>query len=242
MPRGNWDWGVNPEGVTTAPEISSSELAVRLGAINRLDRLGEVILADSFEDGLVHYSITTSGVGSKVILWAGIGRSGAYAIQVTTSSTNNQESGIIASVPLIELSRSGFEISGTLTATASYLVIYLTMYTGSIKYDARLRYRIDTHNLEIWVSPGTWLAVGTATITLFGGSRFTSLKVVGDPITGTYVRAVLNGLRVDISTNLLISSASTVAPSITVQAYLATLSSGQIVTYLDDAIITQNEP
>ena len=82
MPRGWFDYGVNPSGQITAPEISTSEMVARLGAAPIFDRQGEILFYDQFADGLNRWTITAVGTGSSGTLSVARSLSGGYSLKV----------------------------------------------------------------------------------------------------------------------------------------------------------------
>lgn len=233
----------DPEDVFGNPHyIGAAELAARLGSIDRFERQGQVLMLDSFEDGFPRFTSITSGAGASVILSSDGARSGAYSVKVLSSATNNQESGIETSIPLLKNVRTGCEISAVVPPADCYWVSYFTVYTGTTVYTSRVRYLPVSQVLQIWNSAGAWVTVATGVTTNQGGINWTTIKLVVNPSTGFYSRVLFNGTLVDLSAYAMQSAASSTAPSIYISPRIATQESATVGTYFDDVILTQNEP
>lgn len=242
MAHGTPDWGVTAGAVTTYQLTDLAEAVVRLGSIVSFDRRGDVLFLDDFEAGIGKWVAVTIGSGPTVQLSTLGPRSGLYSVRVLTSAVDGEESGIERGLPLRVLSRAGFEISAVPPAAACYWLLILWVYTGTTLYDARLRFQIPAFTLEYLDENGVFQTAQTGLDVAQGGVHYSTLKLVVDPSTGKYVRAILNGEKIDLSAFTLSSAANSGTPRLFVQAFWATQENAAVAALMDDAIVTQNEP
>jgi len=217
------------------------ELAVRLGSIVWFDRRGDVILLDDFESGLPKWAGTYVGDGASVGLSNVLARSGGWSVLLTAGSTGGRSASITHVIPYPVLSRFGLECSFCIDDKLDELTMAFSLFDGvdfrtaALKYDApekALRYLDDVGYQD--------LVTG---LELFhSGLPFWTWKVVANFSAGTYERVVLNEAEHDLSGTPLGTGESVVVPNIEVWIQNKGLAGENAQVYLDDVIITQNEP
>ncbi len=242
MAHGQPDYGMYAQKSTIYGLSDMAELAVRLGSINSFDRRGEVVFLDSFEGGLTKWAPVTSISAVTVVQSQGAARSGGFAAKFTGSMVPETVGGIEHYEHYPVLSKLGAEASFTLEADLTYVEIESDLYNGSTYQRFRIRYHMGDQKLQYADSAGAWVDLATG-VSIYGYlPLFHTLKVVGDAATGKYVRCLLDDQEYDLSGIACQAAASADVKHwrATVLADWLTVASASI--YVDDVILTQNEP
>ena len=242
MPRGFWDYGVNPSGIITAPRIGPAELAVRLGSIVSYDRMGEVFWLDSFESGFQRWTAAYVGTPGEVVLKADGPRSGAYSMGLRASLVADREAGIDLYTSTPTQSRLGLEASFQLWSDTSILEMRIAAANPTLSPIFALRYNIQSSTVQRLNNASAWVTLATG-IQLFSIDRsYSTIKLVVDPANRNYVRATIAGQVYDLAGLPGPGGGGVSFPSVYVRiAHIADGSNNNWV-YVDDVIITHNEP
>ncbi len=242
MPRGTWDWATNPAGLIFVPNLDLAEIAVRLGSIVSHDRRGDVMFLDSFESGKEKWAETISGDGAAVDLATDQARNGAYSVLLTAGTTNAMYAQVTHFVPFPELGPMGFEFGFLPLTGLTALWWHMDVYSGTTRTRFRVRWRGSDNDLQYEDSAGTWVTFATDVTPFSGSTLFNVGKLVADPSTGDHVRFLLN----DVTYSLAGIAGSSVATGTDAHLTMAALAFGDSIAnrqcYVDDFILTRNEP
>jgi hypothetical protein len=249
MPRGFWDWGVNPSGVVLPAQISLDELAARLGSPDVYDRLGDVLLIDSFEHGDNPWLLTLGAAGSAGGLTAASSRSGGYAYQLDTASTLNDSVTISRLVAPHTLRRFGIEASFTVPSAlddgapqASVLFVQLQVFDGATVHRGSARLTLTAGQMAVESTGAAYQDTGAALAIYSRSMAYHTLKFVIDVQTDLYARLRLDSTSFAVSTVALATAVSATRPLIQAILTLQTSAAAVASNRWDDVILTQNEP
>ncbi len=244
MPRGFWDWGVNPAGVVTSPDTGAAELAARLGSIDKYERGGEVYDLEDFEHGLGRWVQTSVIATGEFLLVGDAVRSGGYAAAIRSSLGAGREAQLEHYSVTPSRSRLGVEASfGVLSDTSFAELRFATSKPSPVvSYYWGLRSDIQNGTLAYLNSAGNWITLASGINWTAVSVSYNVLKLVVNPTTGYYVRAIAAGQVFDLSAQLGRSGAGIIWP--TTYTRLAHPSDGanNNWVYWDDVILTHNEP
>lgn len=237
MPRGYPDFAGERAKKSFFSVLDLGELAVRLGAIPSIDRSGEVMFFDSFEEGLCKWSVGTNAVVEVSPVTA---RTGGYSLRVTQPGTDPNFMTIYRYHFPFFPSAFGVEISFTTVITGG-IDVYITNVYYNLGYDVEARVKVESESGAIDVydfENSRWVNVGSGHLipTL---RRFNTLKFVVDPLTLKYKRIFLNSTIID-NIPVLARKVSPVGAlkGLTIWAFPG--DTGEI--FLDDIILTCEEP
>ena len=242
MPRGNWDYGVNPSGVITAPEISSAELAARVTPVSVYDRLGELFYAESFDGGLDSWDQTVSGTGAAVNLSAGHGILGPYCGVLVGGSDASRSAQIARSFVFPFLVPVGLEFSWSLDADLQEAIAYLDIYTGALQLRWGIRYAAADGKNYIWVATAAWQQIGSAQQNPADVNLFVPTKFVVDPNTTGYKRFRVGPLDLAVSAYGAEIAVSATLPHMRITGLAISNPGANTEASFDRIILTTNEP
>ena len=222
--------------------VDLGELAVRLGSIVHYDRRGDVLFMDGFGDGLLKWIANTSGAGGAVALNNAAARSGGWSCKLTAGSDVACFAAIVHLVPYPVVGRMGLECSFAIDENLDNVCLLFWHFDGAREWLADIRYSYLTQQLEYLSGSGSWVVLATDLNLCYGDPIFWTWKVVADFESGEWVRVMLNEREYDLEGELLYSVAVVRVPHLQPQVFNYGVAGQNGVVYVDDVIITQNEP
>lgn len=242
MPRDLPDYGALSAQATVYEVTDLGELAVRLGSIDTFDRRGDVIFLDSFEDGLNKWGSSAIGTGGSVALSNARVRNGCYSCLLTCGSDLARFASIYHYRPIPAVSILGMEFSFNLASNISRLMLIGWFYTGTQRVGFRITWRDTEGTLKYIDENGDEIEFASAVVLAQDPTLFHIMKLVIDPETPRYVRFILDSEEYDLSAGSLLVSADATLAKLFVNVYLEGRAGQNDAVYVDDVIITQNEP
>jgi len=236
------DFGVS--GLKTSKVVISdmSELAVRMGSINRFDRLGSVLFQDAFEHGLVNWNQNAYPAGAYAV------PSGRYfsivphsALMATTTALNSY-SGLNMSLPIPYVSAMGFEFHVKVMDDIDNFRCSFNLYTGSYRYWVEVRIDTIANEIDFYNEAGGFTVISTDDIYFGLASPFHIIKIVADLVNENYVRLVVDGIDYNLRAYKLNKAVSTTTPRLYCLFINMPLTASVQRVCLDNVIITMDEP
>jgi len=151
-------------------------------------------------------------------------------------------SGIHYALPRPPYSKVGVEFSFGLNSDALYWVLMIDWYTGATHYQAQVRYDYPNSQMDYYNSAGVWVSFAKAVSRLTTPFPVHTMKLVVDFVNFLYHRCIFNQQTWDLSAYAIRATASTVSPSFTTDMQVWATTGAYQYHYLDNVIITQNEP
>lgn len=242
MPRDLPDWGALTAQKTVYEITDLGELAARLGSPVTFDRRGDVILVDSFEDGLNRVRTLSIGTGATVDLTMEKARSGLFAARLVAGSDSTRWSLIEHGVPFRRLGRIGHEASFVFDTHLEYIMWSFEGYSGSHYYNTVIRYYLDGQELRLVDENLAEQTFASGVPLGAEATAFHTVKIVVDLETEQYVRLLLDGTVYDLSDYGFYVVADATAPIIEGRVGVKGDAGTNSVLLVDDVILTENEP
>jgi hypothetical protein len=236
------DYGALSSQATVFPVTDLGELAARLGSPITHDRRGDVVWWDDFECGLTKWGSALSGTGAAAALSTARARNGRSSALLTAGSDAGASALIAHNQTIPRLSRLGFEFSFSLGGAIASLSWELLLFDGTTTLSAIITWGDAANALTYRNSGGGGTVFATGVDLLAEATMFHTGKVVVDRAAGQYVRFVLDSTEYDLSGIAALTGASVVAPRLTVDVALLGNAGSNNTVYVDDVILTQNEP
>ena len=242
MPHGLPDWGLAGPKETTYGLDDLGEHAVRLGSPHLWDRRGDVLELTDFREGLGCWEPWLGGVGAAVQLWTGHSRTGAYSVLCITGSTAGMFGGLVNHLPYPVLSRWGFEFSFSVGAATRFWEVGINWETPATIWHSEIRLNFLLGSLQYW--NGAWQTFAPCGPLIGGLNPRHTFKFVVDATLAQpeYVRAILNDLTHPMAGMLVNNAGAGGFPVLTVYVRHVTNVASNDEAYLDNLIVTQNEP
>jgi len=234
-------WGTEP--TATVHKVSDlGELAARLGSIDTFDRRGDVVWLSGFEDGLAEFIPVRTGAGSDRNISTTTACKGAYSLKLTIGSNAEDMSGVEKWVPYPALSGFGGEVSFTWNTGLDRLEIWLILYDGTNRTYFAVNLSQTNGKIYYRNSAGGWTEIDSLPAWATATDLFHVAKLAIDLSTGKYMRLTLDNTGYSLAGISAEAPLSAVQPNLlfSVRAYGPGVTTPTI--YVDDMIITQNEP
>jgi len=242
MAHGHPDYGVSGPKSTTFQLTDLAELAARMGSIVTYDRRGDVLWMDDFESANLGKWDTTNMFGSSAALVTVAARSGDQSVRLQTAADAADNAQIVRYLPYPAASRFGFETHFSLGNNLAVYRIEMRLYDGVNYYRAQAYYDPQGNTLQIVSAEGNVVTVASGVDLLENQAMFHAMKLVVDLATREHVRLLLNNREYNLSGIGIQRITDTTAPHLRIEVYVESSADGNQDAYVDDVIITQNEP
>lgn len=242
MPHGGPDWGTPGPLATVYTLEDMAELVVRLGSIDTFDRRGNVIFLDDFESSINKWKTEAFGDGASVAITADTARNGAFSAKLVTGDDTGDYSRIYRDMAYPKLSRIGVEFSACFDPQLSFLGLRFTLFDGTGYWDAHIRYYHNDKQIIYYDGLGFYVPLITDFQISLSAKQFHTFKLVIDPENNRYHRLIIDSYAYDISDKALYKPDSDTSPLLQLFITAMPIKGFNAVTYIDDVILTQNEP
>lgn len=242
MPKGQPDFGLYAPTDTIAGISDLGELAARLGSIVTFDRRGNVLWYDDFESGIEAWEDASLAGGHSFSWEPTYHRSGGFCAKMATDAHTDDDVYIYRRLPYPILSKSAFEVSLAIDGNCKELSLGFYLYTGTNQLTGLLRWTASTGTWAYYGSDGTYHALSPTMQFYSLALLFNTLKLVCDFNNDQYVRLLVNNTVYDLSSIALHTRTEDLSPHLLAIIMLTTNTGAAATGYVDDAIVTQNEP
>jgi len=242
MAHGYPDYGLYTPKKTVHALQDMAELAVRLGSIVTFDRRGDVFFLDGFEDGIEKWVIT-KGIGTEVFEnTSAYSRSGGFSALIGTVANIGSYIWVQHYHSFPRLSKFGFEISLSMDSTYDALIeLGIAINSEPTYYRWGIRYKPDTDEWLVWDGVAGWTVF--TTLPIYKNLRaFNTVKYIADAINAKYTYVLINEKSFDLSAYSPSSGSYTGVSTFDARIMINNTTANARDLYIDDVIITQNEP
>ena len=222
--------------------VDLGELAVRLGSIVSFDRRGDVVWMDGFEDGILKWVTLASGTGAAVAVSPEKARNGGHSAKLTTGSSGIYTAEITHYSPFPLLSKFGIEMHATINDDLSALYLTLDIFDGSDMIRAQIAYEPSTNKLYYQNSAGAMVEFASGVDLYAYDYLFHAFKLVVNGVDEEYVRLIVDGTEYSLADIAVRKTTNATGAHLEVRITAVGDSGGNYSIYVDDVIITQNEP
>jgi len=242
MPHGYPDWGVAAPKKTVYVLQDMAELAARLGSIVTFDRRGDVVWLDNFEDNINKwYQDLYAGLG-EISLSLDRARNGAKSAKLVTGPYTFYYARIQHYLPLPVTTRIGLEVSFSSEEEKFEFASIILICDGETWHEAAIGYNRITNQLLYLGADGAYHSFAEGIAICRNSFLFHTMKFVMDFATGKYVHCILGSAVYDLSLYSYYTTPYTIYPYMLVELRVTTREDAAKTIYVDDAIVTQNEP
>lgn len=219
-----------------------AELAARLGSPVTHNREGNILFMETFESGMQPWLPNMGGAGADILLSNLNYRTSGYSCKMVAGSDGDRWAQISRHFPYPVLGRYGLESSVLVDGYLEYLIWTLSRYDGHLAHQFQITY--SPGDQEFWVTVPGGSAVDVATDIKLDEDYglFHTIKLVGDFVTGNYVRLIINNAEYDLSAFSEHTFAAETNPYVFVVLTVQSLEGVNATVFVDDIIVTQNEP
>lgn len=243
MPSGQPDFGLYAPTETIVGLSDLGELAARLGSPVTFDRRGNIIWMDDFESGIEKWYVDSAAGGENLLWVPTYSKSGGFCAKAITDAHADDDIRVTVALPYPALSRIGFEYSFRLGSNIKEIHIINQLYNGTNLIVGLLRWTAATKTWAYLDDSGYHDLTPTIDFRSTAPIPFNTLKLVCDFTTRMYVRLIANNTTYDLSSNTLrVGPGAGIPPHLSERVAIYTNANASADIYIDDAIVTQNEP
>lgn len=242
MPHGTPDWGLVGPKETTFGLDDLGEHAVRLGSPHLFDRRGDVLALTDFRNGLGEVEPYDGVAGGTTGLCTGHSRTGAFSMLLTSDGTTGGSQGARMSLPLPVASRVGCEFSFTIKDLRDIWYIIINWYDGTRWYQAQVQYEMTLQQLRYSIGGGAWTPFAWGVNLWPYDWPAHTMKLVVDTALQEYVRVIVDNQPYPLAGVGVPDTGPGPVTRLVVSAFLLRAIGSDLDVYIDDFIVTQNEP
>jgi hypothetical protein len=239
--RGQPDWSSSGAKSFTGAGGSDLEQAARRNWVFAPIVLGEVHFYEDFESPALHWFAGSANSGLDPALSGVHVNSGRQSVLLDPGTALNNSSYINRNISIPAPPRIGVGVYMSWSGVGHRLAISPIVDTGLVEYDFYMRYDLDTFNVSVRDADLGWTVIGNAPWDTASADDFAFVQLVMDSSTGRYVRVSVAGQEIDYD-GPGIEDDSSGTPNIGMWFGAETQSADQGYIYLDDVIVTRNEP
>jgi len=236
------DYSTQQKMATIYGEVDNGELAARLKSINTYDRRGKIVWLDDFESAVLKWDGAGAGLGNAAAVNAAWSRNGDSSCKLTCGSSAPQFGGIEKGIQPPFMGHLGLEASCFFDADVTAFFIDLTMFDGTYMTYCRFAIDIALGLLQYYTDAGAWATLINGLTFINDRQMIYTLKIVADFSTGYYVRGMYGGVTYDMTALPMYHFLDATTPQLYVNIYAAGTIATNAVCYVDDVIVTQDEP
>jgi hypothetical protein len=236
------DWSSLRTAIAYPRRQDLAELAVRLGSIVSFDRRGDVVLWDDFESGLSRWSANLSGSGAAVYLSSARARSGLFSVLLLAGTDLSRYAAISVAIHVSVAAYCGWEISVQPGSAYETLQWELTIYAGGLMLQYVVQLDRAAQELRLRDHTGAFVTFATDVDTTYYAGLWTPAKLVADPQGRSYLRFLWGSSAWDLSSYSAQATAAVGIDRILATVRLTGRAGAGDYAYVDDAIVTVNEP
>ncbi len=237
--------GAVPVGpIYTSTDLAELAARTAFGVPNTFDRRGNVVWADGFESNINKWTSAVSGAGASVALSTLDAHNGVQSVRLVAGSDTLRYAYINKYFFFPVLGKVGFEAHFSWDNNIEYVSLDFYLYDGTSRLDGVIRITPDTSVVQYKDSAGVYQAL-TVAHRLFASATirpWVPVKLVADYETGKFTRLLVGINSWDLSAMSMKSSAAPGDPVMQLVTQITSKAGTNAVCYVDDAIITQNEP
>lgn len=217
-------------------------LIAALTGVKRFDKRGDILFFDNFEYGFNKCEIVTDGTGGAVSLQTAGGLYGGLAAKLIGGSDSYLYAALGYNLCTPPVSRIGAEFAFYVGTGVDLVELGIVYFDGARRHDGGIRADPTLPGKwEYYDSAGVWQSLLSARFSQ-ASNLFHTCKLVIDPENDLYVRALVSGQEVDMSSYPLYAPSSTTVPRLTVAITVYSVSGLNGWIYVDNVVVTQNEP
>lgn len=242
LDHGTPDYGITNAAATVFRVTDLGELAVRLGSPISFHRTGDVIWWDDFECSANKWVNDLDGAGSSAAISNEAARNGLYSLKLVSGPLAGNHAAVLHRQALPSLLPLGVELSLHLVSSTDNMEVRFDVYTGTQRLRFAVRWRDTVDDLQYMDAAGAWVTFATDVNPSMVTTLFQTIKLITDPGAPAYVLFLLTNRA---------WSLSSIAPKVDLAGgppycELRVAQNGRVglsdVVYMDDVILTQNEP
>jgi len=224
--------------------IGLSELAARLGSPMIFDRRGQIVWYDDFEAAVLKWVVNFGGTGSSVALDTTKAYRKEQSIKLTAGSDGAMVAYITKQIPFAAQRKMGLEVTvaTNVSAPPGTLEFILMQSTTASRRTAKLEWDYTNAVLRVWNSSGAYQTIVTPFGYLGDALTWFTFKFVIDFSTGYYQRVMYGDQLFDASAIQCQSAGGSYDPSLIIQIKNTGAAGTNRISWVDDVIITTNEP
>ena len=228
--------------INTYGQMDLTEISARLGGYSLFDRRGKVFFLDGFEySTLTNWTIMAAAGGAMAMdnTKSFYGQSSA---KITTAAGSPWTIAILKYLDVPSQSAVGSEIMFMPNHANEIFTLALFLTNGTNEYSAQIRANFATNVMQYMDAAGSWQTLPGTLYWSISCEWWKYFKLVANVSTKKYVRAFIGNMTWDLSAISMHTVGGSSNAYIEVAASLAATDSTQHYGWVDNLVLTHDEP
>lgn len=242
MVRGHEDYGEGGQIAIIHPVTDLGEAVARLGSPDVFQRSGNVVFITGFENGLADMVQDPQGTGSAIDLMGDRAYSGGASVRLIGGSDGGRRAILTKRFHTVETNQMGIEVTFSLDADCEYVAISGIVRDGVNKSVYQVFANMTDGEFQYYDSTGTKIAIAAFDWGNDDLDHWHTIKLIFDMVNQKYVRAYYNEEVYELTDITPYQSATADVPRLDFTAWTFSENGKNGVAYVDNFIITINEP
>jgi len=222
--------------------VDHGELAARLGSPVTFNREGNLVYWDDFEFTPLKWSAILDGLGSSVALSSDTALSGGQSVKIQTGNGYLNRAGVKKYFTPILSGNIGMEMAFCVTSTGADASFKMIFDTGDMKYVNNITIDFTENELKYYDKDEGYVVFASGIQLANYAHLFHHLKTVIDVENKKPLRFLLDREEYSLNEFTMASYGGANAKYLEADITVTTLDETSKIMYLDNFILTQNEP
>jgi len=236
------DYTTKYKMTTLFGNIDTGELAARLKSIVSYDRRGYVAFLDDFDGPILKWTATPGPGGGVAALSAAQAKSGGQSVILTAGAGAAGQAYIVTTFGALVTGKIGMEVSFTMNPNTSFFYMRFTYYDGVNRHRGGIIYERANDRWRYWDDTGNWHDLITLVDLEDTMTTWHTAKVVLDTSTNEYSRFLYDNVETSMAGIGIYQFADAIEPCIHLEISHGAVHAAVQSIYIDNVIVTQNEP
>lgn len=242
MPHGTPDWGLVGPLPTFFGLDDMAEQAVRLGAVSSWDRIGHVVFSDNFREGLGAWRRQGSDPTAVACLDTKSSMSAPFCVKLVNGSAGAFYARMNHYLGYEYRGHAALEFNAAIEMGTGYLKFGLFSALPTGRQFFYIRITVATGDAAYGSDVTGWTPFGNVGGVVSNIWEWHNVKVVANFGTGYYVKLVWEGATIDMRAIPCDTAGALIRDFWTVLIENIGLDSDQYRVWIDDVIVTVDEP
>jgi len=219
-----------------------AELAARQGSPVVFDRRGDVVYQTDFREGLGMFHYGYYGTDGEIAFVTGHSRQGAYSVRMRAPDEDDERAYLQLAFPFQDPSKVGLEFSFSVAADTLWIRAHIAWLDGTKERRAEVRYDHVQSEVQYYDKTLGWTPKATGVELRECTRPEHTMKLVADMATNEYVRLMLDSYTYSLADLEPYETDNPLSPYWYFYIYHYGVADQNPLIYIDNVIVTQNEP
>jgi len=222
--------------------MGAGELAVRQGSIVNYNRQGNVLWMDDFQSTTWKWKASYVGGAGASARSVETAHQGDACAKLTVVNVQDARAMMWKRLMYSKTGNIGLSAAFTADLDIVSLMFSCMIYTGTTVYRMFLKFNFGDYEITVMNNQGQWIVIENTFDPIQDIDFFYQFKLIGDFEGYKYSKLFFRDVEYDLSAIAMSYVASGTYPHLRIEAEITNGEAVEHFLYIDNVIVTQNEP